>query len=392
MKRLRRVVVTVLVGAVGLCLLAMALVLIQNANLPQQSQVVDRLSELEKARLAEAQQLRRELGDSVWPGWGGADIPLVVHNEAYAFQVGHPDPPDGWVKVPGDRAEGGPWEPVSGDDYYGEVYYRQRLADPEVNPENFTVKVGDRWAATMQTKEYSAVDFYRGFREELPPPVRGIFPYRLMWSLLGGSTDISVQGLLHECFHAYQGGMAPQRLEQAELANRWEEQYPWEDEAFDQAWQAELDLLSQVGKVGSREQASDLAQRFLAARQERRETHSLSRDLVQYERDREWLEGLAKYVEFAIAAEAAQTPGYRPVAGLGDDPDFKAYRDSQRYWQSQFKELPRMSAGRGEMRFYHTGMAQAVLLDWLDPDWKQNTLTEDAVLEHLLEAALQGAQ
>ncbi len=82
-KRLRRilVVVAVLTGAAAG---GSALV---NLNLPTHSMVTGRLSVVEKARLSEATHLRQSLGDTVWPGWGSLDVPIIVHNEAYAFLV-----------------------------------------------------------------------------------------------------------------------------------------------------------------------------------------------------------------------------------------------------------------------------------------------------------------
>ena len=87
-------------GLIILCLLVVAGSALSNLGLPQRSTTLDHLSELEKARLSEVLHLRSALGDAVWPGWSQADIPLIVYNEQYAFLVGYPDPPAGWLKVP----------------------------------------------------------------------------------------------------------------------------------------------------------------------------------------------------------------------------------------------------------------------------------------------------
>jgi hypothetical protein len=39
-------------------------------------------------------------------------------------------------------------------------------------------------------------------------------------------------------------------------------------------------------------------------------------------------------------------------------------------------------------RFYYSGMAQAMLLDHLMPDWKNQVLNEGVFLEDLLETAV----
>ena len=214
--------------------------LISNYSLPDQSQVTERLSTLEKARLTEAIHLRQTLGNLVWPGWAEQEIPIIGYNEGYAFLVDYPDrkiPPDGWLKMPQQRKLGGPWEAVRSDSFPGKYYYHQRLLDPAINPENFTVRVGDVWAATMETKEYMEVNFYHGYHQELPPGLCSIFPYRQFWGLLMGETDTYLGGLEHEAFHAFQGSLVPERLEQAEIANRSEARYPWEDATFGEAWE-----------------------------------------------------------------------------------------------------------------------------------------------------------
>ncbi len=173
-------------GLIVLCILAVTASTLSNLNLPQHSITLDRLSELEKARLSEVLHLRTTLGDAAWPGWSQADIPLIVYNEQYAFMVGYPNPPAGWMKVPTLEPRGGPWEEVPGDVFEGHPYYRTPITNPQKTPEGFTVLVGDRWVATFQTREYGEVEFYRGFRQNLPPFISNLIPVRLVWAIADG--------------------------------------------------------------------------------------------------------------------------------------------------------------------------------------------------------------
>ncbi|NKQ36995.1 MAG: hypothetical protein HF973_15455 [Chloroflexi bacterium] len=247
----------------------------------------------EKARLTEFSHLRQTLGSAVWPGWGDAKTPVIVYNEAYAFLVGYPGshPPDGWVKMPQNEQQGGPWEPVPDDTFNGQVYYRQHLPASGATPQAFTVRVGAFWAASLTTKEWMAISLTNQLREDLPAPLRPIFPYRLAIRLLIGSSDLYVTMLAHESFHAYQGTIVPERLAAAETAVHHQNNYPWNDADLQAAWQTELNLLQAALAAESKAETAVLSQQFLQQRQQRRQTFGLEGALTDYERQREWLEG-----------------------------------------------------------------------------------------------------
>jgi hypothetical protein len=240
----------------------------------------------------------------------------------------------------------------------------------------------------MGTKEAMEIAFYQDYRSQLPPFLSSIFPYRLAWNLLMGETDTYIGGLEHEAFHAFQGNTAPLRLEQAENANRSESRYPWDDPALAEAWVQEHDLLVQAVRAPDDEQAVDLVRQFLQSRDQRRAAAGLDAELVNYERQREWLEGLAKYAELSIQRLAATASGYIPQVALAVDPDFKGYATRERYWLNQMGEIQRSASREGESRFYYGGMAQAVLLDRLLPGWKGRAFAPGVMLEDLLREAV----
>ena len=383
--RLRKACLFLPLGLIALCLLGVALSALSNLGLPRQSTTVDRLDDLEKARLSEVIHLRSAFGDAVWPGWAQADIPLIVYNEQYAFLVGYPNPPAGWLKVPALEPRGGPWEEVSGDDFDGLPYYRTLIESPEKTPEAFTVLVGDRWVATFQTRAYSEVAFYRDFRAELPPVLSSLVPVRLAWALLMGKTDSYIAALEHESFHAYQGILAADRLAAAERSASVEGSYPFD--AMEEPWKQEMDVLVRAARAGAGGEASELARQFLEMRAARRA--SLSADQVAYERLREWEEGLAKYAELEIGRQAALDEGYRPVEGMSDDADFKSYSGQDQFWSAQLNEAKRTQGRSGETRFYYSGNALAVVLDRLSPGWKALALPGGEFLDDLLVEAVE---
>ena len=290
--------------------------------------------------------------------------------------------------TPSGEHRGKAWEPVQGDIFSGETYYRQRLPDSGKTPENFTVRVGDQWAATLMTREYARIRMADEMQEEFPPLIARIIPYRLVWKVLLGASETYLGGILHESFHAFQGQEAYDRFAAAENIHSWEEDYPWSDQVFRQEWQEELDLLAEAVSAASVEESRGLAREFLDQRDQRRDDFDLSPQLMGYERNLEWLEGLAKYVELEIQRTAGAAPGYQPMPEIREDPNFSNYETRERYWNQQVKEIQRTAGREGDSRFYYTGFAQAVLLDRLRPDWKEHIWQEGIWLEDLLRSAV----
>jgi len=385
-------ILAICLGAfVLVCLLAVAFLAVSNRNLPVASANPERLGDNEKALLYEALYLKRTLGDAVWPGWARADIPMIAFNEKYAFLVNYPNPPPGWVKVPQNLQSGAEWEPVPGDDFFGEVYYRQRLAGEGQSPQNFAALVGDRWVGSMTTKEWSIIGLVNQLKEDMPGPVKGVFPYRLFVGRMIRGSDGYISLVMHENFHAFTGMSAPARLAGAENANAYSNSYPWDDQSLQESWKSELDLLAQGAKAawgdGSDAEVKDLARRFLAQRDGRRTTFKLTPGLAEFEKQREWLEGLARYVELDIWRQAYLTSGYDPIPAVLEDPDFKNYAGFESRWKDEINQFKYMVDDEGDGRFYYTGMAQAVMLDRLLPGWKERALQEGVWLEDLLREA-----
>ena len=387
---LRRVVLLLLGVPAALGVLLILVSALSNIGLPDHSAVVDHLTAADKARLAEATHLRSTLGNTIWPGWGQSSVPYIVYNETYAFLVDYPATtsplPTGWIKMPQGQARGGPWEVVAEDTFDGQPYYRQLLAGPGRTPEAFTVLVGDIWVATFQTKDYAQISFVTGMHEQLPPLIREVAPYRLLWGLIMGDSEGYMSALLHEAFHSYQAAAAPARFEQAEDVMTLEGRYPWD--AASAEWRAELDLLASSAQAETPAQASDLARQFLVQRDQRRAVAGLGPDLIDFERQREWLEGLAKYAELAIERQAATTDSYQPLPALTQDPDFNHYRARASFWSEQLNETRRILNQKGEIRFYYAGLAEAAVLDRLLPDWKSSAFSDGVWLEDLLRQAV----
>ncbi len=387
-KNARRRVLWGLLGLPLACLLLVLASYLSNLSLPERTAEPERLSVQEKAQLAEFYHLKAGLGSQVWPGFGERAGPAILYNENYAFLVGAENPPDGWVKVPETSPRGGAWKPLAGETFDGRPICYQRVADPSREIGAFTVRIGEEYAPALGTLEYMRISLAGSMRSSLPPLAAKVFPYRIF--PIGTFTAAwHVAGLQHEAFHAYQAAQAPQHLIDSELAEReYGKAYSAKAGAMQEAWKAEVELLQQGLRAANAEEALEIARRFLRLRAERRQAAGLSAGLVRYEGEREWLEGLAKYVELAMWRAASESTAYQPLEVAPGLESVNGYRGFQQGWDEQVRLLGRQYAEEGDSRFYFTGWAQAALLDWLSPGWKDAALQDGVYLEDLLAKAV----
>lgn len=390
MSILRRLLRWIRSGALVVAAGAGLLVLLSaasNLGLSRSSAVVERLSQVQKARVAEAYHLRQSLGDTIWPGWGSAALAQIVYNEGYVFLLQLPDPQPGWYREPSHTLRGEAWSAVPADEFLGRPYYRQPLDDGDPTPEAFAVRVGDRWTGSIMTQEWARLDLGREIRSNIPSAMRWIPPYRILGRLFFRDAEHHISLILHESFHAFQGKAAWERFRDAEGSATMGEEYPWRGSDLEEAWGRETGLLADALEAESDAGSRALAREFLQVRKERRS--ALSSDLVAYERDREWVEGPAKYVETRSLLAAHRATDYRSLCSMAVDSEFREYRGAEEAWSREVAQLRRAASGGRESRFYYTGMAQAVLLDRLAMEgWKARAMNDGMALEDLLAEAV----
>jgi len=368
----------------GLCLFSSLTLLIINQSLPKRSENPELLSENQMLLTQEANRLLSGVGSQVFPGWSDEPIPWVFYNETAAFAVGIETPlSEGWTMYPRTHQRGGEWQPVNAS---GKTVFRTWIEDPQKTPENFVVKVDDQIAASFQTQEFALIYFHDLMYAELPPVLREIFPYRIFFRDLMLAPEAYISSLAHEAFHVFQARQNPVMFENAELIANWEKQYPFEDENLMKDWKNELKVLQQAGEVSTREEAILVAEQFLKVRNERRQSAQLSDALMDYERKREWLEGVAKYAELQIGKIAAQNE-FMPLPNSTQNLGLKNYSSRAQFFKTQLSTMSKTNMD-GETLFYYSGFGQGVLLDHLMPGWKDRVLQGD-YLEELLAEAIQ---
>jgi hypothetical protein len=308
-----------------------------------QNPVEDRpfLSAEDKVEISEILRLKTEVGDQIWPGFAGADIPIVLFNARYEFLAGLAEP-------------SGAWEIAPGDEFQGRPYFRRETQKPKA----FAVRIGARWAGSIGTLGY----------------MNGKIPLKL-------GPDFHMAMTLHEMFHAFQAEQAPERFPKALAVYKVETRYPYKDKEFAAAWTQEGAALAQALKATDDAGAIRLAQSFLKIRDARRGAAGLASELLDYERELEWLEGLAKYAEIRAYELAASHPN--PASSI----KFTAGLPFILRWDFVRLEA-QLGAQDGDLRFDLSGMAQARLLDRLNPGWRSKLELGKVDLEDLIRAAV----
>jgi hypothetical protein len=300
-----------------------------------------KLEAADKEALAGALRLKADLGEAVWPGFGNADIPVIVYDDEFEYLFRLPNPPP-------------PWDIVVGDDYLGQTYFRR----PAKDPQSFAVDLGGRWAGSLS----SLGRMNRKIPFKLGPDWYGL-------------------GLLHELFHAFQAEANPAKFAAARESYSLEDRYPFKNEELTADWNAEGAALSRALNASDPVGMTKAVIEFFRIRDGRRDSIGLARDLVRFERRMEWLEGLAKYAEVR-ADELA--------VARADQDAYARFRPGLHFLvRADFARLAG-SLGRqeGDLRFYLSGMAIARLLDRLDPGWKRRAFTGRTELEDLLRSAI----
>ncbi|MBE0686340.1 MAG: hypothetical protein IH585_10095 [Anaerolineaceae bacterium] len=379
-----------ILSLLGLCLGVVSLFAVINLFVPSQTIHPDQLADEDIARVLEAQHLRQELGDQVFPGFGTVEIPALIYNEENAFLISIANPQTGWVKVPQELTRGGDWKTMPPLEAYPQEIYFRTGYDPKQEPDAFTVRVGDIYVGSLPSADWFRLGLMNQFRKDLPGFLKPVFPYSLVASIFFPNSDTYLSMIQHESFHAFQAVWAQSRFEAAEWDGiRLVDQYPWENQAGIDAWQQELDVLKAALKSQDKEEIRQLAQQFLDLRDARRKNMKLSADLIRYENQREWVEGMARYTELETWRLAATDEQYQPLADMQSDRKFKEYQTFDNRWSRELDQISRMANDEGDGRFYYSGMAQAYLLDQLHPSWKL-TLAADPTLnlEDLLRQAL----
>jgi len=280
----------------------------------------------DRTRLAETIRVARSLGNRLWPGLERTPLAILLVTDSAEYLLGHPAPTADFSRL--------------GYDSLLKMDVRRR---PRV------------FAPTLLAT-FPAV-------AGLPTIVVGTAPHT------GKSSSEWVLTLLHEHFHQWQsslpdyyGGVAALDLAGGDSTGMWMLDYPF---PYDSA----------PVQQTTRDLAKALSAAPLLAPADRR-----------YLEFQLWQEGVARFIEYQAARLATDLSP--PAAAFTKLSDYESYdRLASRRRRALEQELERFDLGKNRrVSFYSLGAAYALLLERINPRWKQMYEATPFVLSKLLKA------
>jgi hypothetical protein len=330
--------------------------------------------------LKECRRVVSAVGDRIWPGWDISRTPILFYRPGVQdVLINFPRMPEGFQPLTG-------FDPLEGET----VYYRDGTTFIGIDGQNTNRDIDG--VSTLVV-----ADGVSNERQKLWGAIQGrgqdfIQKWVEAWNFLPEPPYGQMSMILHEGFHVFQATQAPDKGPN-ELAAI---DYPLLDVRNNSLWSLEAALIRDALLAPDRAAALAKIKELVAVREERRE--GLDKGSIEYEDQTEYLEGLAKYIEYSFLRE---------IRGLVPDPalfvlnGFYGYGEYPRkLLTDEFRRVKDIIAanidltgnrfGVGPLRFrlYSSGAALAWFLDEVAPGWKAEVFKPDVTLFGLLREAV----
>jgi hypothetical protein len=329
-------------SVVGLCLSVLAAPHVARNDGDPKLQATDRV------RLAEALRLSDELSARLWPGWEHTPLRLLLVTDSAEFLLGHPQGASDFT-------------PQGVDPFLArEVWIRGR---------------------------------------QFPPSLLATFPFDGTPTIVVGTAERTakhspgwVLTLLHEHFHQWQytqpdyyAGLERLQLAHGDSTGQWMLNYPF-PYGSPPVEQSTRELALSVLKALDADSAGKQRALKEVVRVRNALQSRVSPEEYRYLEFQLWQEGVARFLEYASAIEAAKLPP--------PNPEFQRLRDyesygtvAQRMRQDLHRELQQLDLARqGRVAFYPLGAGIALLLEETRPDWKTEYTRHPFALAALIPA------
>ncbi len=331
------------------------------------------------AQAAEVWNLIARRDNPVWPGWDASGTPLLFYlPDTQDVLINHPKPPEGFQRYFGPVKLSG-----------AEIFIRNGKTFFEFDGQNTAIDVSGVPTLVVADTLSNHRQQIKGLLEDPRPAAKKAAD--LGWEQLHANPYDALCMIAHEAFHVFQSKQAPKKGGSEEALTR----YPTVAAFNTVGFALEGALLAEAMRVTDPVETRKSAVSWLAVRLDRRK--QLSAEAANYEDRMEYLEGLAKYVEYRLLEVLeARTPG-EPMNWLQG---FKGYADLKPQREALIRQMEGMMNGKRtvnndlygasplRMRLYFSGMGIAVLLDRFSPGWKARIFAPETTLTGLALAAL----
>lgn len=294
----------------------------------------DTLLQTDLERVHNVFNMLENSGNSIFEGFDGTQMSLIIYNEKYEFLFYEFEPDNGTDKE---------WEYIGKDERSNRNIFRRQAK----NPQAFAVKVADKWVGSFPAPDAYNVQLI----EQIPI----CFPPQLL-SLDEGDYCAAV---IHEMAHAYQGHYNDKRVDEAEHVKHVCSSY-YGNSRFNELIEKEASYLKAAINEQDDFKYRENVKNFLNIRQQRRDECGMTDEEIQAECEIEWLEGIARYAEYCISEDLKG----KNAAGMTDI-------------------LSKVRV-KGDERYYALGMAQFMIIKKAGVTYEKRIFTENISLEKLI--------
>ena len=304
-------------------------------NIPAQT-----IPDIDRTRIAEVYRIGEKLQDKLWPGWSTAPFSMLFITDDHEFLIRHPKPNDEFTSIGFDKL------------LNSEVFVRPR-------------KFQKNFLATF--------------------PAFGHGPVIVIGKAENTSDKTSTRWVfvaLHEHFHQlqysqpnYYTAVNGLDLHNGDTTGMWQINYPfpYKNAAVATKFRELTDKLLAAYQDGSK------LEEYLEARGEFASTLSVAD--YKYASFQLWQEGTARYTQFKMAELAARD--MKPSMSFKGLADFTSFDDEKgRILKMTSDEMRTLDMATWERTvFYPFGAMEGLLLDRVNPKWRQRYFSDKFALE-----------
>jgi hypothetical protein len=302
------------------------------------------ISEIDRIRLAEAFRLADSLTGKLWKEWDKTPFAILLVTPEHEFLIRHPAPTSDFQSLGQDALLG------------SNVLFRKRTQPQHLlatfplvggiptivigQAENTTVKTSSKWVITLLHEHFHQ---YQMFQPSYFKDVEGL-------NLSGG--DETGMWMLNFAF-------------------------PYESASVKKRIHALSQMLHDA--ILNRQPGNYFEER-------KKLKSTLTAKDYAYLSFQIWQEGIARYTEYKVAAWAAKEFEPSPeFVGLADHTSFQSVA-TEIFEKNILEKLKNVDLNRDRREvFYSIGAAEALLLDQVNPKWRERYFTEKFYLENYLD-------